>query len=267
MNRPPYLPFKDGPPEFAPGLELIDPEVWLLPDTEADAWLTAKHGLMRSQCSIVFANTGERETLEEVAELVSIHTGSELPQDWPTPLEAAASLVSDDLCVMTRGADAWELAAASLCAPTYWQLGDYIGRPLAGLHRSVDGRDGTLAPRIARIFDMMRAGQIFERFNWTVQIGPKRFTPARPHKADLTPDDLHLRVERQTIRKLPETGAVLFTIRICVDPLGSALVPSEDRAAFAHAWRGASQDVRNYKGWAVLDETVEALLDTADMRH
>ena len=180
MSRPPYLPFLDGPPEFTPGLKPIDEANWLAPDTEAEAWLADKNKLMRAERKAVFANTGERGSLEEAAGLVARHLGTRAPGGWPSALEAAASLVSDDLCVMIRGEEDWCLEAASLCAPSFWQLSDYIGKPLAGLHRPVDGRDDALANRITRIFDMMRTDQIFERFNWTVQIGPERFTPTPP---------------------------------------------------------------------------------------
>ncbi len=261
MRRPPHLPFMDGPPEFAPGLQLIPAGSWLCPDSEAEDWLAGKRDLMRTRREDVFANTGETDSLEEVAGLVSAHVDARLPSDWPTPLEAAAALVSDDLCIMRRAEGAWHLVAASLCAPSYWRLSEYLGRPLAGLHRPVEGRDGALAARIARIFDMMRPGQIFERFNWTVQTGPERFTPRRPRTSDITADSLFLRVERQTIRKLEHTGTVLFTIRICLDPLAAVLGDADNAAAFRQAWCGASQEVRDYKGWAVLDAAVEVLLE------
>ena len=63
-------------------------------------------------------------------------------------------------------------------------------------------------------------------------------------------------MERQTITRLPGAGAVLFTIRVCLDPV-AALEP-EDRRALASAWRGLGPDGRAYKGWAALEALVEA---------
>ena len=68
--------------------------------------------------------------------------------------------------------------------------------------------------------------------------------------------DLHLRVERQTIRKLPQTGAVVFTIRICVDPLAPILEDGVTREAFEDAWLGAAPALRRYKHWAELEPLV-----------
>ena len=59
---------------------------------------------------------------------------------------------------------------------------------------------------------------------------PRRVVSARRDRAE----NVFLRVERQTLRKLPETGAILFTVRIYVDPL-AALERHPDAAAIAKA--------------------------------
>ena len=232
MRAPPYLPFLSGPASLVPGLKPIAAENLIAPDTEADAWLPEKRQIMKDRRDEVFFSALPDEMLEEAANHVTQH----LPpsdEDWPTPLEAASARVSDDLCLLQRGEDGlWRLEAASLVAPTFWLLAEKAGQPLGGLHEPVPGANPGLVSRIARMFDALRPGQVLERFNWTVQAGNARFTPsAAPLKAlaAATPEEaaldvLHLRVERQTISKLPETGLLLFTIRIAVDPLVAALV-------------------------------------------
>ena len=114
----------------------------------------------------------------------------------------------------------------------------------------------------------MRPEQIFERCNWTIQAGGERFTPdSAPLKvaAANMPEsnalsELHLRVERQTVRKLPQTGAILFTIRICVDPLEAVVKVPGARQALARAWDGAAEQVARYKGWAAYDRLVRFTL-------
>jgi dimethylamine monooxygenase subunit A len=71
---------------------------------------------------------------------------------------------------------------------------------------------------------------------------------------------LFLRVERQTIRRLPNSGAVLFTIRIRLSPLAQLLAEPRHRAAFRVAWQSAPQEVRHYKQWAVFERHVHALI-------
>ena len=268
MREPPYLPFLDGAASLAPGLKPIASEHLIDPDTEAEVWLPEKRRLMRERRSEVFASTLPGEMLAEAAAYVTSH----LPpseEDWPSPLEAAAARVSDDLCLLQPGPDGlWRLQAASVVAPTFWLLSDKVGQPLGGLHDPVPGANPGLVSRIARMFDALRPGQVLERFNWTVQAGTARFTPSSaPLKvlATATPDEdaldiLHLRVERQTISKLPASGLLLFTIRIAVDPLAAALSTPANVAAFQAAWDGTDPALAAYKGWPAYERLVRAAL-------
>ncbi len=71
---------------------------------------------------------------------------------------------------------------------------------------------------------------------------------------------LHLRVERQTLRRLPDTGGALFTIRIWRAPLETLDDDPARLAAFAKAWRRATAEFRKYKGFASYDTLVEGFL-------
>ena len=79
----------------------------------------------------------------------------------------------------------------------------------------------------------------------------------------LTGKRAFIRVERQTLRKLPLSGDILFTIRIHLDPL-AVLARHPDRAALAAAFAAqvAALDIQqlDYKGLtADRDRLVEAL--------
>jgi hypothetical protein len=255
------LPFRDGPPTFTVGLRPIPMERWLTPDDQA-GWLAGKSKVLdREGSAVLGAIDGSRAGQAEVAALAADALGAPAPD-----FAAASRLVSDDLCLMERRDRGWTLTAASLCSPTYFRLDHALGRTLHELHEPVPGGE-QLANRIARVFDGLRDGLVLERFNWTVQAGPERYTPTRKplheraagaslHEAAAL---LHLRVERQTIRRLPQTGGVLFTIRIRLDPLAGLLEARADAEAFAAAWATASADARRYKGWQVYDRLVAAL--------
>jgi hypothetical protein len=77
-------------------------------------------------------------------------------------------------------------------------------------------------------------------------------------------DRMHLRVERQTIRRLPKAGAVLFTIRVSLDPLRAVFSQTGAREAFARAWTEAPQALRFYKGWPSYERLVRASLDLSE---
>jgi hypothetical protein len=277
-RRPPYLPFLSGPALVAPRLSPIRAEDWLLPDSEAEIWLGPKRDLMHKQRDRVFAIAPgleddpmetPRRAMQQVAEAVSAHVPH--TTGWPTPLETAAAGVSDDLCVLMRGPDGlWRLVAASVCAPTFWTLNEVIGKPLGAIHQSVPGGDPELARRISRVFDGLEEGLVLERFNWTVQAGEARYTPtSEPLKrlaertgAAAASSVLHLRVERQTVRKLGRLDAslIVFTIRVAVDPLAPILEETGMKAAFKSAWDGTEETLAQYKGWASYDHLVRALV-------
>ncbi len=269
VRRPPYLPFLSGPLSLAPGLKPIELESWLAPDTEAHV-LEDKRLLMRSHRPDVLALDLPERELAPVAELV---LGGRAPAAgrWLSVLEAAAATVSDDICVLMRDADGvWRLRAASLCAPTFWRLSEKIGEPLSGLHNPVPGANPGMVGRIHRMFDALRTDQVLERFNWTVQPGPDRFTPDQaPFKAKAAQlpeegalDALWLRVERQTIRKM-QSGAMIFTIRVAIDPLRAALPDAAHAEAFRAAWDGIEPALAEYKGWPHYQRLVRAALAEA----
>ncbi|WP_139792336.1 heme-dependent oxidative N-demethylase family protein [Henriciella litoralis] len=264
-RQPPYLPFLLGPPRVAPGLRPIAERQWLMPDSEADEWLLAKQILMENQPDDTVLGDIDGRAAFELLAMVGEASGLRTCEDWTNPLAMAAALVSDDLCLLERDEDGeWVLEAGAVAAPTYWRLSEQIGLTLGGLHGPVPGGDPQLARRINRIFDGLGEGKVLERFNWTVQAGNARYTPVRPDASGADPEDLHLRVERQTIRKLPETGAVCFTIRVCLDPLLPILRDDDLREAFEDAWIGTDRALRAYKGWDDLEHLVrEACLQSA----
>ena len=256
-RHPPYMPFLNGPPEATPGLKPIPESKWLVPDTESEAWLPGKRIVMATRPHETVLGDVDAPPARELLSLIGEAVGTSPHHSWENALEAAASLVSDDLCLLERDTDgAWVLTAAVVAAPTYWLPEEQIGLSLADLHDPVPGGNPQLAARINRIFDNLYTDKILERFNWTVQAEGTRHTPERPSAAGIDAEQLFLRVERQTIRKLPETGAICFTIRVCMDPLMPMLNDPDIREAFEDAWIGAMPDIRAYKGWNELEPLV-----------
>lgn len=259
---PPFTPFKAGAPQFVPALKPIEPGHWLIPDTESHV-IDWKQKLL-DQAALSFRSLPAGE---EAATEAALRVGDALGWDTQGCLIEASRRVSDDLVVMTPDTgDRWRCTALTLTAPTFFALDDVIGRDVAALHGPVPDA-ARLSLRISRVFSGLQVGQVLERFNWTLQFGPDRHTPsAAPLKAAAATADpqtgwagLHLRVERQTICKLERTGAILFTIRVCLDPV-TALQP-QDRPALAKAWRSLGEAGRAYKGWSAYEPLAQHLFE------
>jgi len=146
-------------------------------------------------------------------------------------LPEAALATHEDLCLLTKreGEEVYRLIGAAVAWPSDWHPAEKIGLPLRALHAPIAGYEEQLASGVDRFIETLRAGQIYARCNWFIAAtGERRWLPDCPPAeafAHVTPDNagetLFVRSERQTLRRLPETGAILFTIGIYVEPLGS----------------------------------------------
>jgi hypothetical protein len=98
---------------------------------------------------------------------------------------------------------------------------------------------------------------------------PRLFQPtghgARAGKGEITADNagekIWLRMERQTLRRLPRTQAIVFTIRVHVRPLHSLARCPEQAARLAATLRALPEPMRVYK---ILQPFLSAVLTWLD---
>lgn len=216
------------------GVRALGVRPWLVSDDRAAEELALRTRLFQADASSVHvappAPVG-REVLDLVTQHVDVSPGPA-----SEPLAAAGLAVQEDLCLLRRRDGAWNLDAAFLCFPSRWMLHDKIGRPLVEVHEPTPGYREHLAARVDRLLDRLTDRPVLRR-NWFVHPDPALHQPRAPIvdpivPADRAPDELHLRSERQTLRRL-ECGWVLFTIRVQHEPLGVLLQSGEHRARFA----------------------------------
>jgi hypothetical protein len=253
------------PPQFQVGLKPISETEWLLPDDGA-YFLEEKQHLLDTEP--VFAAFEDSITEQiEAANIIAKNISVDYRNDEP-PLKAISRHISDDTIIMAKRDGEWKLIALSLCSPTFFNADYALGKSLHLLHEPIPTGDFKLSDRIARIFDNLKPDNILERFNWTVQWSDKRYTPDGSFMRKMADDGdindaaamLYERVERQTIRLLPETGALLFTIRIRLTKVRDILQDSDARQYFANAWQNAPLNVRTYKKWSHLERHLKHLL-------
>lgn len=149
----------------------------------------------------------------------------------------------EDMCLLTKseGNDQYCLAGAAVAWPTDWHPEDKIGLPLRALHAPIAGYEEQLATGVDRFMDTLKAGPIYGRCNWFIApTGERRWLAtgdAADQFAHVTPDNaprtLFVRSERQTLRRLPQTGAIVFTIGVYVSPLGALKIDNVQRLARA----------------------------------
>lgn len=146
-------------------------------------------------------------------------------------LPDAALAVHEDLCLLTmrEGEEVYRLIGAAVAWPSDWHPAAKIGLPLRALHAPIAGYEEQLATGVDRFMATLKPGPIYARCNWFIApTGARRWLADRPPAeafAHVTPENagatLFVRSERQTLRRLPRTGAILFAIGIYVEPLGN----------------------------------------------
>ncbi|MEL6583144.1 MAG: DUF3445 domain-containing protein [Pseudomonadota bacterium] len=179
------------------------------------------------------------------------------------PLEALARLVQEDVLLLEGPRGEHRLMGGTLAFPSRWSLRQKLGRNLLGIHKPVTFYPDNIAPRVQRLFDAMRAGQALWRMNWIFYPVPDHFTPAHEgtklEKGWSETDALYLRCERQTLFRLPETGAVVFTIKTDICPIEA--VPQEALEALPAALRALPPIEADYKGVEHVLPRVERVLE------
>ena len=257
--------------DFRIGLTPIDVADWL-EGGEADP-ASRKDALFHTVRDLVWAETeASRLAQAEVLAMVDAAAGPVAPRHDLPPLYAAARAVPDDLCLMQKVDGEWRLTALSLSAGSFFTAEQVIGRSLAELHGPVTGFADRFLVRVQRIFEGLRPDLVLERRNWTVLNSRELHTPsAAPIRAcvgEIAPAEaaqaLQLRIERQTLRRLPQSGGALFTIRVWLAPLASLAADNARLAAFGQAWRSATPEFRAYKQLRLYDPIIEAFLASVE---
>ena len=141
------------------------------------------------------------------------------------------------------------LEAASVCFPSHWRLSEKMGRSLAAIHSPVTHYDHELEARVDHFFDRLRPEHPMLRRNLSIHNHDQLFRP-EPHESprSFAPDvsgldQVWLRSERQTLVRLPRTGAVLFTIKTQQCP-AAALTQRPDIAhALADKFASMESDI------------------------
>ena len=150
--------------------------------------------------------------------LVTRPDGVSVRLDAQHPLLTIGRLVQEDFCILQKSAAEHVLTAAILCFPASWSLDEKFGRPLTSIHRPVAGYDDRVARGVQRVFDALVPERPLWRANNLVYDDPDLFQPRSENARRPKPGrgKTWLRVELQTLRKLPASKAVVFGIHTWV---------------------------------------------------
>jgi hypothetical protein len=185
----------------------------LIPDEDGKEQIALKRRLVAERRADVFqALPRTDDACSEIFDAIRAgnrQTGNRSLLRRVHPLVAAALLVQEDLCVLDDGI----FVAGCVCFPSHWRLREKLGRPVGEVHERVPGYESELGSKVDSFLRRLTTGTVVGRRNFTIHELEDLYAPVRPPASGVPPKEQWLRSERQTLRRLPRSNAVLFTIR------------------------------------------------------
>lgn len=275
---PLYLPEAMQSSVLRLGLVPLDPRTWMQCDGDFGQFHRHKLLVKRQYDDKVFCALPEsrpaqdelRQTLlqhliTDRSDCYRIESGQLIHSrdniSWPlgdNDLWDCSLWVQEDLCLLEWRDGEYRLTAASVCSPSNWRLEDKIAQSVDFIHGPVPGYQRELAQRVTKLFVNLKPNKPLLRFNWSIQRGNELFwrsdLPDERNSSEQNNDerdkiaDLYWRVERQTLIRLPETGAIVFAIRIYLHPFKDLLNAGQFRANLQAVLATLPVEQKRYKG-------------------
>lgn len=198
------------------------------------------------------------------------------------PMAMAGRMVQDDLAIMFEKPDGqYYLLAGSILLAGFWRLSDKFGMPLSEIHTSGDvpGFKSKLEKGMMNFFRRIQPHapvlrnnyflQVDDELAWSSSIGDEDgqetqqtgWGTAEKNKAV---EHHYFRSERQSLRRLPRSGGVVFTIRTYFEPITKIAKEPGVPGRLASAIRSWGEDVSRYKG---RERYGDVLLEYLDKEH
>jgi hypothetical protein len=270
MSLRPWMTARTAHP---PGIAPLAPDAWLHADETYAAQMALRDALAAERAQDVIACLPEGEAaaaeLRDLLrdDLIARHgareaggaliraDGGSVALAGPA-MTAICRMAQEDFLILHRAPEEGEhrLIAGALCFPSNWVLREKLGKALMRIHLPVDEYGPPLGARVQRLHDGVAAGRPLWRANWNFSLSPDLYTPTpeaqkrdrrRSRAAPREWRDAWVRVERQTLVRLPQSGAVVFGVRTLIAPLSGC--DEDDWTGFARAFAEMDEEMRASK--------------------
>jgi hypothetical protein len=274
-----YPPPADGKPfRLNMGLRSLEPALWLEGGEDLNLQIPERLALKEDAREVVYQELpGYRDAIEDLVALiaenlamfhadrykVSTESVKHLPTGASADLASSdlllqiASIIGEDLVVLSREDGEWKIVAGAVLFPSRWKLSEKIGKGMDAVHAPVPGFASALAPFMTATFDKISADRAVWRKNWSLHSTSDLHQPTSIH-APANPEDYWWRTERQTLTRSRTGDFLFFTIRNRAEPLSWIKADQESAVLFAETLASFSSDTIEYKG---LQQDHQAIID------
>lgn len=283
----PYFPFTGAPYSPQMGIRALDLKNWMEIDGRLGRYLEAKEKILNQSEDLVLACEPEadpaaleleaalREHLLENYPDLYEQKGEEFivrargrsfsngPRNGKEALRRLALYVSEDFCLLSPAPA--RLVAGCVCFPSRWNLAEKMGMDSAGIHGPVPRFQGIAKPT-EKVLDTIKVETPVWRLNWTMHDSDELHCPyPTPSHRTLTVENVientWLRIERQTLQRLPRSQHVAFSIRTYVIPMRIVTAEPERRRLIHATLTEMPEDSMRYKGMsAFIEPLLKALI-------
>ncbi|KJZ80086.1 hypothetical protein HIM_00800 [Hirsutella minnesotensis 3608] len=214
----------------------------------------------------MFKLSGDRKHVENSA--TKLTYPSVASSDLCAALRTLGESVEDDMFLLRETPQGHESVAVVCCFAAGFDPATKLGKLLKDIHGPVPSYE-KIGPSMERFFGKLQVGKSVKRLNWTVQ-PHSRLPVYEAHAAEndsareeIKIEQTFLRVELQTLTRLPQTQAVLFSFKTYMYPIqqikDEGLGP--DLATAIHGLKaGNAPRMWTYKGATQWSEDVCAYL-------
>jgi len=218
-----------------------------------------------------------------VRSLVTGHT-LDLDDDSTEPLLQVSYLIEEDFMLLEEAQGTLRITAASNAYSSSGRLVASVGHDMAWAHEAVPQLTHKLGGKISRVLGSINAATPCERFNWQITPMATVFFPHDdPHAANAAAmrevatelcrdppragEILWIRVERQTLRRLPNSNAVAFSLHTYSDPLSCVQSDPESVRAILALLNMYSEERWKYSEMDIVREPLMIWLKAAANRY
>ncbi|KAM0440663.1 hypothetical protein ACHAQK_005637 [Fusarium lateritium] len=248
MPRP-YRPFRWAYHQTM-SLKKLDPDFWLeIESTYCERIaqrkaLYAKHGT-----HVLQALPGSELACKELMEMVIQFLCARYPQsfelhgkvfinhilgekqdlDHIEPLHFLLNHIPEDFALTLRdpATGRYSFRAGVVCSSVGWKLSEKIGLGLPEIHATVPDYKEKMEFSMDRFFTKMPTSSPIQRGSWGLEVGQPLFIPSEDpefkiresQSPSLSEEEVHLRVDWQTLRRLPLSGAIVFNFKALFTPI------------------------------------------------
>ncbi|KAK7906404.1 hypothetical protein PG985_016410 [Apiospora marii] len=172
------------------------------------------------------------------------------------PLEVLFRNVPEDYAVMCRNEHdgLYYLRCAMICSSVGWNIGLHKNKVLRAIHDNVPQWEEKMAFSVDRWFTKLATDQPVQRGSWGIEDWEAFFAPDGTPRSAFADDvsacrieDLQLRCDWQTLRRLPVSGAVIFNFKAVFNPLTDLKSEPYVPALLHQVVTGGPRDLIGYK--------------------